>query len=238
MLHFKIELQGHQSPVVQQQMLSQQEILNQQMLQMQQLQMANQQRLHQSQPILVPPSQQPVNVQRPMSQQVMGPVSQQIQAPPVVQQVVQQPQLSNIASDIAQLQSQHQPQASVMAQQNNTVPNQQQYVTQQNGIQYVHLSNGMLMPMMTQQLSQQQPPQVSAMAQQNYIVPNQQQTQPQQQQTNTVNSQPKPVSSFNKHTYSSITESNQPKAAIADSKNAQRAQLAKSQDAGLKCSQI
>merc|ERR1712156_524699 len=136
-----------------------------------------------------PSQQQPVNGQRPMSQQVMGPASQQIQAPPVVQQVVQQPQLSNIANDIAQMQSQHQPQASVMAQQNNMVPNQQQYVTQQNGIQYVHLSNGMLMPMMTQQLSQQQP-QVSAMAQQNYIVPNQQQTQPQQQQTNTVNSQP------------------------------------------------
>merc|ERR1712008_173538 len=67
---------GQQSPVVQQQMLSQQEILNQQMLQMQQLQMANQQRLHQSQPVLNP-QQQPVNGQRPMSQQ-MGYVTQQV----------------------------------------------------------------------------------------------------------------------------------------------------------------
>ena len=52
-------------------MLSQQEILNQQMLQMQQLQMANQQRLHQSQPVLNP-QQQPVNGQRPMSQQAVS----------------------------------------------------------------------------------------------------------------------------------------------------------------------
>merc|ERR1712008_449580 len=99
---------GQQSPVVQQQMLSQQEILNQQMLQMQQLQMANQQRLHQSQPVLNP-QQQPVNGQRPMSQQMgyvtqqvvptaqqmgptaqqMGPTAQQMQ-PPIVQQVIQQ----------------------------------------------------------------------------------------------------------------------------------------------------
>ena len=204
-------------------MLSQQEILNQQMLQMQQLQMANQQRLHQSQPVLNP-QQQPVNGQRPMSQQMgyvtqqvvptaqpMGPATQQIQAP-IVQQVIQQQH----AQQTAQL--------------------QQQYVTQQNGVQYVQLSNGMLIPMVTQQQGQQTQPQV---AQQNYIVPNQQPVQQPQQPTNTTDASSKPVSSFNKHTYSSIPEKGkQPKTDVSDSKNAQRAQLAISQDAGLKCSQI
>jgi len=222
---------GQQSPVVQQQMLSQQEILNQQMLQMQQLQMANQQRLHQSQPVLNP-QQQPVNGQRPMSQQVvptaqpmgptqmipttqqMGPATQQIQAP-IVQQVIQQ---------------QH-------AQQTGQL---QQYVTQQNGVQYVQLSNGMLIPMVTQQQGQQTQQNQPQVAQQNYIVPNQQPVQQPQQPTNTTDASSKPVSSFNKHTYSSISESKgkQPKTDVSDSKNAQRAQLAISQDAGLKCSQI
>jgi len=225
---------GQQSPVVQQQMLSQQEILNQQMLQMQQLQMANQQRLHQSQPVLNP-QQQPVNGQRPMSQQMgyvaqqvvptaqqmgpttqqMGPATQQIQAP-IVQQVIQQQH----AQQTAQL--------------------QQQYVTQQNGVQYVQLSNGMLIPMVTQQQGQQTQQNQPQVAQQNYIVPNQQPVQQPQQPTNTTDASSKPVSSFNKHTYSSISESKgkQPKTDVSDSKNAQRAQLAISQDAGLKCSQI
>jgi len=239
---------GQQSPVVQQQMLSQQEILNQQMLQMQQLQMANQQRLHQSQPVLNP-QQQPVNGQRPMSQQMgyatqqvvptaqpmgptaqpmgptaqqmgpttqqMGPATQQIQAP-IVQQVIQQQH----AQQTAQL--------------------QQQYVTQQNGVQYVQLSNGMLIPMVTQQQGQQTQQNQPQVAQQNYIVPNQQPVQQPQQPTNTTDASSKPVSSFNKHTYSSIPESKgkQPKTDVSDSKNAQRAQLAISQDAGLKCSQI
>jgi len=216
---------GQQSPVVQQQMLSQQEILNQQMLQMQQLQMANQQRLHQSQPVLNP-QQQPVNGQRPMSQQVvptaqpmgptqMIPTTQQIQAP-IVQQVIQQQH----AQQTAQL--------------------QQQYVTQQNGVQYVQLSNGMLIPMVTQQQGQQTQQNQPQVAQQNYIVPNQQPVQQPQQPTNTTDASSKPVSSFNKHTYSSISESKgkQPKTDVSDSKNAQRAQLAISQDAGLKCSQI
>ena len=77
-------------------------------------------------------------------------------------------------------------------------------------------------------------------AQQNYIVPNQQPVQQPQQPTNTTDASSKPVSSFNKHTYSSIPESKgkQPKTDVSDSKNAQRAQLAISQDAGLKCSQI
>jgi len=232
---------GQQSPVVQQQMLSQQEILNQQMLQMQQLQMANQQRLHQSQPVLNP-QQQPVNGQRPMSQQMgyatqqvvptaqpmgptaqqmgpttqqMGPATQQIQAP-IVQQVIQQQH----AQQTAQL--------------------HQQYVTQQNGVQYVQLSNGMLIPMVTQQQGQQTQQNQPQVAQQNYIVPNQQPVQQPQQPTNTTDASSKPVSSFNKHTYSSIPESKgkQPKTDVSDSKNAQRAQLAISQDAGLKCSQI
>jgi len=223
---------GQQSPVVQQQMLSQQEILNQQMLQMQQLQMANQQRLHQSQPVLNP-QQQPVNGQRPMSQQAvptaqpmgptqmipttqqMGPATQQIQAP-IVQQVIQQQH----AQQTAQL--------------------HQQYVTQQNGVQYVQLSNGMLIPMVTQQQGQQTQQNQPQVAQQNYIVPNQQPVQQPQQPTNTTDASSKPVSSFNKHTYSSIPESKgkQPKTDVSDSKNAQRAQLAISQDAGLKCSQI
>jgi len=229
---------GQQSPVVQQQMLSQQEILNQQMLQMQQLQMANQQRLHQSQPVLNP-QQQPVNGHRPMSQQMgyvtqqvvpqqmgptaqqmgrpvsqqMGPATQQIQAP-IVQQVIQQQH----AQQTAQL--------------------HQQYVTQQNGVQYVQMSNGMLIPMVTQQQGQQTQQNQPQVAQQNYIVPNQQ--PPTQQPTNNTDASSKPVSSFNKHTYSSIPESKgqQPKTDVSDSKNAQRAQLAISQDAGLKCSQI
>jgi len=219
---------GQQSPVVQQQMLSQQEILNQQMLQMQQLQMANQQRLHQSQPVLNP-QQQPVNGQRPMSQQAvptaqpmgptqmipttqqMGHATQQIQAP-IVQQVIQQQHAQQTA----------------------------QYVTQQNGVQYVQLSNGMLIPMVTQQQGQQTQQNQPQVAQQNYIVPNQQPVQQPQQPTNTTDASSKPVSSFNKHTYSSISESKgkQPKTDVSDSKNAQRAQLAISQDAGLKCSQI
>lgn len=218
---------GQQSPVVQQQMLSQQEILNQQMLQMQQLQMANQQRLHQSQPVLNP-QQQPVNGQRPMSQQMgyvaqqvgptaqqMGPTAQQIQAP-IVQQVIQQQH----AQQTAQL--------------------QQQYVTQQNGVQYVQLSNGMLIPMVTQQQGQQAQQTQPQVSQQNYIVPNQQPVQQPHQPTNNTDASSKPVSSFNKHTYSSISESKgkQPKTDVSDSKNAQRAQLAISQDAGLKCSQI
>merc|ERR1712051_213906 len=215
---------GQQSPVVQQQMLSQQEILNQQMLQMQQLQMANQQRLNQSQPVLNP-QQQPVNGQRPMSQQMgptpqqMGPATQQIQAP-IVQQVIQQQH----AQQTAQL--------------------HQQYVTQQNGVQYVQLSNGMLIPMVTQQQGQQTQQTQPQVAQQNYIVPNQQPVhqpvQQPQQTTNNTDASSKPVSSFNKHTYSSIPESKgkQPKTDVSDSKNAQRAQLAISQDAGLKCSQI
>ena len=207
-------------------MLSQQEILNQQMLQMQQLQMANQQRIHQSQPILNP-QQQPVNGQRPMSQQTVRPVSQQVG--PITQQVG--PQTQQIQAPIVQqvMQQQH-------AQQ--TAQLHQQYVSQQqNGIQYVHLSNGMLMPMVAQQGQQsQQQPQVApqTVAQQNYIVPNQEPAQP---QTNNANSS-KPVSSSNKHTYSSIPEPKKPKTGISDSKNAQRAQLAISQDAGLKCSQI
>ena len=207
-------------------MLSQQEILNQQMLQMQQLQMANQQRIHQSQPILNP-QQQPVNGQRPMSQQTVRPVSQQVG--PITQQVGSQTQ--QIQAPIVQqvMQQQH-------AQQ--TAQLHQQYVSQQqNGIQYVHLSNGMLMPMVAQQGQQsQQQPQVApqTVAQQNYIVPNQEPAQP---QTNNANSS-KPVSSSNKHTYSSIPEPKKPKTGISDSKNAQRAQLAISQDAGLKCSQI
>ena len=207
-------------------MLSQQEILNQQMLQMQQLQMANQQRIHQSQPILNP-QQQPVNGQRPMSQQTVRPVSQQVG--PITQQVG--PQTQQIQAPIVQqvMQQQH-------AQQ--TAQLHQQYVSQQqNGIQYVHLSNGMLMPMVAQQGQQsQQQPQVApqTVAQQNYIVPNQEPAQP---QTNNANSS-KPVSSSNKHTYSSISEPKKPKTGISDSKNAQRAQLAISQDAGLKCSQI
>ena len=214
-------------------MLSQQEILNQQMLQMQQLQMANQQRIHQSQPILNP-QQQPVNGQRPLSQQTVRPVSQQIgsvtqQIGPITQQVG--PQTQQIQAPIVQqvMQQQH-------AQQ--TAQLHQQYVSQQqNGIQYVHLSNGMLMPMVAQQGQQsQQQPQVApqTVAQQNYIVPNQEPAQP---QTNNANSS-KPVSSSNKHTYSSIPEPKKPKTGISDSKNAQRAQLAISQDAGLKCSQI
>ena len=207
-------------------MLSQQEILNQQMLQMQQLQMANQQRIHQSQPILNP-QQQPVNGQRPMSQQTVRPVSQQVG--PITQQVG--PQTQQIQAPIVQ---------QVMQQQNaqQTAQLHQQYVSQQqNGIQYVHLSNGMLMPMVAQQGQQsQQQPQVApqTVAQQNYIVPNQEPAQP---QTNNANSS-KPVSSSNKHTYSSIPEPKKPKTGISDSKNAQRAQLAISQDAGLKCSQI
>ena len=207
-------------------MLSQQEILNQQMLQMQQLQMANQQRIHQSQPILNP-QQQPVSGQRPMSQQTVRPVSQQVG--PITQQVG--PQTQQIQAPIVQqvMQQQH-------AQQ--TAQLHQQYVSQQqNGIQYVHLSNGMLMPMVAQQGQQsQQQPQVApqTVAQQNYIVPNQEPAQP---QTNNANSS-KPVSSSNKHTYSSISEPKKPKTGISDSKNAQRAQLAISQDAGLKCSQI
>ena len=207
-------------------MLSQQEILNQQMLQMQQLQMANQQRIHQSQPILNP-QQQPVNGQRPMSQQTVRPVSQQVG--PITQQVG--PQTQQIQAPIVQ---------QVMQQQNaqQTAQLHQQYVSQQqNGIQYVHLSNGMLMPMVAQQGQQsQQQPQVApqTVAQQNYIVPNQEPAQP---QTNNANSS-KPVSSSNKHTYSSISEPKKPKTGISDSKNAQRAQLAISQDAGLKCSQI
>merc|ERR1712008_495998 len=227
---------GQQSPVVQQQMLSQQEILNQQMLQMQQLQMANQQRLHQSQPVLNP-QQQPVNGQRPMSQQMgyvtqqvgptaqqmgrpvsqqMGPAAQQIQAP-IVQQVIQQQH----AQQTAQL--------------------HQQYVTQQNGVQYVQMSNGMLIPMVTQQQGQQTQQLQPQVAQQNYIVPNQQPAQqPAQKPTNNTDASSKPVSSFNKHTYSSLSElkGQQPKTDVSDSKNAQRAQLAISQDAGLKCSQI
>lgn len=101
---------------------------------------------------------------------------------------------------------------------------------QQNGIQYVHMSNGMLMPVMTQQY-QQVPVSAAATSQQHYIMP----------ATNTTNSLPKTVSSsssFNQHTYSSIAEHQKAKTGIADSKNAQRAQLAISQDAGLKCSQI
>merc|ERR1712051_331343 len=239
---------GQQSPVVQQQMLSQQEILNQQMLQMQQLQMANQQRLHQSQPVLNP-QQQPVNGQRPMSQQMgpttqqMGPTSQQMipttqQMGPVTQQMgptTQQmgPATQQIQAPIVQqvIQQQH-------AQQ--TAQLQQQYVTQQNGVQYVQLSNGMLIPMVTQQQGQQTQQNQPQVAQQNYIVPNQQPVQQPQQPTNTTDASSKPVSSFNKHTYSSISESKgkQPKTDVSDSKNAQRAQLAISQDAGLKCSQI
>ena len=147
----------------------------------------------------------------PTTQQ-MGPATQQIQAP-IVQQVIQQQH----AQQTAQL--------------------QQQYVTQQNGVQYVQLSNGMLIPMVTQQQGHQTQPQV---AQQNYIVPNQQPVQQPQQPTNITDASSKPVSSFNKHTYSSIPESKgkQPKTDVSDSKNAQRAQLAISQDAGLKCSQI
>jgi len=251
---------GQQSPVVQQQMLSQQEILNQQMLQMQQLQMANQQRLHQSQPVLNP-QQQPVNGQRPMSQQMgyvtqqvvptaqqMGPTAQQMgptaqQMGPTAQQmgrpVSQQmgPATQQIQAPIVQqvIQQQH-------AQQ--TAQLHQQYVTQQNGVQYVQMSNGMLIPMVTQQQGQQTQqlqPQIAqqSAAQQNYIVPNQQ--PPTQQPTNNTDASSKPVSSFNKHTYSSLSElkgQGQPKTDVSDSKNAQRAQLAISQDAGLKCSQI
>lgn len=104
----------------------------------------------------------------------------------------------------------------------------QQIIQEQNGIQYVHLTNGMLMPVMTQQY---QTPVSAATSQQHYILP----------ATNTTNSLPKTVSSsssFNQHTYSSITEHQKAKTGISDSKHAQRAQLAISQDAGLKCSQI
>lgn len=150
----------------------------------------------------------------PTTQQ-MGPATQQIQAP-IVQQVIQQQH----AQQTAQL--------------------QQQFVTQQNGVQYVQLSNGMLIPMVTQQQGQQTQQNQPQVAQQNYIVPNQQPVQQPQQPTNTTDASSKPVSSFNKHTYSSISESKgkQPKTDVSDSKNAQRAQLAISQDAGLKCSQI
>merc|ERR1712037_870296 len=150
----------------------------------------------------------PTSQQMIPTTQQMGPVTQQIQAP-IVQQVIQQ-----------QL--------------------QQQYVTQQNGVQYVQLSNGMLIPMVTQQQGQQSQQTQPQVAQQNYIVPNQPPVQQPQQQTNTTDASSKPVSSFNKHTYSSIPESKgkQPKTDVSDSKNAQRAQLAISQDAGLKCSQI
>lgn len=209
---------GVQQPVmVQQQMLSQQEILNQQMLQMQQLQMANQQRLYQSQPVLPQVAQQ--NGQRPMSQQI--PVVQQVNAQQnrPAQQIVQQvmAQQNRPAQPIPVVQQ-------VAAQQNRQ--SQQimtQQTSQQNGIQYVHLSNGMLMPVMSvapQQPSAQQPS-AQQNTQQNYIMP--------QHEAKSVSSSP------NKHTYSSIKEA---KTEISDSKNAQRAQLAMSQDAGLKCSQI
>merc|ERR1712037_631096 len=99
---------------------------------------------------------------------------------------------------------------------------------------------GMLIPMVTQQQGQQTQQTQPQVAQQNYIVPNQQPVQQPQQPTNNTDASSKPVSSFNKHTYSSIPESKgkQPKTDVSDSKNAQRAQLAISQDAGLKCSQI
>ena len=100
-------------------------------------------------------------------------------------------------------------------------------MSQQNGVQYVQLSNGMVV---AQPQTQQQIPvtqQVSAMAQQ----------------------QPKSVSSANQHHYSSIQDASNSKLQSAKpvvqtetdsskSKSAQRAQLNLSQDAGLKCSQI
>merc|ERR1719400_153952 len=157
----------------------------------------------------------PTTQQMGPTTQQMGPATQQIQAPIIQQQHAQQQ-----AQQTAQL--------------------QQQYVTQQNGVQYVQLSNGMLIPMVTQQQGQQNQQNQPQVAQQNYIVPNQQPVQQPQQPTNTTDASSKPVSSFNKHTYSSISESKgkQPKTDVSDSKNAQRAQLAISQDAGLKCSQI
>ena len=208
--------------VVQQQMLSQQELLNQQMLQMQQLQMANQQRLHQSQPVLNSAmSQQVLNPvqrqdQRPMSQQMMRP----IQAP-LTQQMAQQTHQQQMA----------QQQSAVMAQQQSAAMAQQQSaaMTQQNGsVQYVQLSNGLLMPVVSHQNS-------AAMAQQPQAV----MTQPTAAVAPMAHQpQTKPVSTnSSKHQYSSIEETLKTDQ-TDNSRSAQKLQLNLSQDAGLKCSQI
>ena len=206
--------------VVQQQMLSQQELLNQQMLQMQQLQMANQQRLHQSQPVLNSAmSQQVLNPaqrqdQRPMSQQMMRP----IQAP-LTQQMTQQSHQQQMSQQMAQQQQMSQ-QSAAMAQQNGSV-------------QYVQLSNGLLMPVVSQQnpaMSQQN----SAMTQQPTaaVAP----MAHQQPQTKPVSNQQSAVSS-SKHQYASVEETLKPDQ-TDNSRSAQRLQLNLSEGAGLKCSQI
>ena len=201
---------SQQPVVVQQQMMSQQELLNQQMLQMQQLQLANQQRLlHQSQPVL--------NGQHPQ-QQVQRPMSQQAMSTGTNYQYHAQTQPSTQPTQHVPVQAQHVPvQAQQVPVQAQQVPVQAQQVSvqaqqtyQQNGIQYVQMSNGMLVPVVAQQQTQQV--------------------------TSSNPSEPKNVSSssVNKHHYSSIQEAK----AESKSKSAQKAQLHMSQDAGLKCSQI
>ena len=226
--------------VIQQQMLSQQEILNQQMLQMQQLQtqMANQQRLHQSQPTLVAGGAQITqHDQRPASQQIIRPIQVPVNQQ---QQMAQQNQLAQLQQQ-AQQNQQYQQQAAHQTQLQQLQQQQQQYMTQQNGVQYVQLYNGVVMPVVTQpqqtqpviqQQTQQQSPAVVVSPPQNQQKPN----GLAHNGSNSVNSPPKSIVSSNKlHDYSSIEEIDGRK---NKSKTAQKLQLDLSQDAGLKCSQI
>ena len=223
--------------VVQQQMLSQQEILNQQMLQMQQLQtqMANQQRLHQSQPTLVAGGAQITqHDQRPASQQIIRPIQVPVSQQ---QQMAQQNQLAQLQQ--AQQNQQYQQQAAQQTQLQQ-LQQQQQYMTQQNGVQYVQLYNGVMMPVVTQ--PQQTQPVIQQQTQQQapavVVSPPQHQQKPNglaHHGSNSVNSPPKSIVSSNKHDYSSIEEIDGRK---NKSKTAQKLQLDLSQDAGLKCSQI
>lgn len=225
--------------VVQQQMLSQQEILNQQMLQMQQLQtqMANQQRLHQSQPTLVAGGAQITqHDQRPASQQIIRPIQVPVSQQ---QQMAQQNQLAQLQQQ-AQQNQQYQQQAAQQTQLQQ-LQQQQQYMTQQNGVQYVQLYNGVVMPVVTQ--PQQTQPVIQQQTQQQapavVVSPPQHQQKPNglaHHGSNSVNSPPKSIVSSNKlHDYSSIEEIDGRK---NKSKTAQKLQLDLSQDAGLKCSQI
>ncbi len=238
-------------------MLSQSQLLNQQMLQMQQLQMqmANQQRLHQSQPVLSQPqvgqAGQVGQNGRPLSQTHMRPgaaaVNGQMTAGQAVVngqmaagQAVVSPQMAAVPSTQAavsgQVVQQQVPVTTAQQQQQQLalVKQQQQQLQQQqqaNGVQYVQLSNGLLVPV-------------------NGLAPNVGQVG----QVGQVSGQQMPhrnmsatsgtaSSNINKHQYTSIEEAkklaqSQDEVESPNSKKAQKKQMMFSKDAGLKCSQI